>query len=139
VVDGDDTARHDAGIALFGATTVAGASRLATFPKTKRQTKCSPSWPLRASAQERNANVVPTLTTPPFELSCHRHATAPQDATHLRRKTPSEGLQAADMVREGPNVKLSGPRRQGALAAKRKIDTPRIAAQVRSSEGLGPW
>jgi hypothetical protein len=103
VVDGD-TARHDAGIALFSATTVAGASRLATFPRTQRQTKCSPSWPLRASAQERNANAGPTLTTPPFEPSSHRHAAASPDATHLRRKTTSEGLQAADMVREGPNV-----------------------------------
>jgi hypothetical protein len=42
VVNGD-TARHDRGIALFSATTVAGASRLATFPSRPRQTRCSPS------------------------------------------------------------------------------------------------
>jgi hypothetical protein len=42
VVDGN-TARHDRGFALFSATTVAGASRLATFPRRPRQTQCSPS------------------------------------------------------------------------------------------------
>jgi hypothetical protein len=42
-VVGGDTAWHDAGIALFSAATVAGASRLATFPSRPRQAQCSPS------------------------------------------------------------------------------------------------
>jgi hypothetical protein len=45
-----------------------------------------------------------TLTKLPFEMSRHRHATAPPDATHVLRKTTSQGLQTADMVRKGPNV-----------------------------------
>jgi hypothetical protein len=40
VVDGD-TARHDVAIALFTATTIAGGSRSATFPRTPRQAQCS--------------------------------------------------------------------------------------------------
>jgi hypothetical protein len=60
--------------------------------------------PLLGAGAKRNAT--PTLTIPPFELSCHRHATAPPDATHVLRKTTSEGPQAADMVGEGPKATL---------------------------------
>ena len=58
--------------------------------------------PLLGAGARRNAT--PTLTIPLFELSCHRRATAPPDATHVLRKTTSQGLQTADMFPEGPNV-----------------------------------
>ena len=86
--------------------------------------------PLLGAGAKRRAQL-PTLTTPPFDLSFHRHATNPPYATHVIPKTTSEGLQAADMgLGRGLTVKLSGPRQRGALAAMRMIDSQRIAAKV---------
>ena len=57
------------------------------------------------ASPEANANaVLPMATTPRFDVTGHRHVTEPADATHALRNASSDALQAADMVREGPNV-----------------------------------